>query len=81
MAIEGKKAYKVYLTEENVELVRNFFFATTTDETVGGGFSGLLDSYVASLANTIRKAGIKPGRKLTLAKILRMAISGIKEEP
>jgi hypothetical protein len=71
------KAYKVYLNVENVEYVRSFL-ETTRDK---GGLSALLDSYLATMAKTLRASGYRPGQKITVAKIFKIGINGLKQNP
>jgi hypothetical protein len=69
MAVEGKKPYKLYLDEKNVETIKKFLDSRPNS----GGLSSLIDMYVARVAVDVEEnqdilSKIEPG-PLTLKKI------------
>jgi hypothetical protein len=77
MAVKNKERYTVYLDPDNTEYVKSFLETTKNK----GGLSGLVDSYLATMANTLRVSGYQPGQKLTAAKLLKIGINGLKQQP
>ena len=75
--VKNKKEYKVWLTEENTEYVKTFLESKRNT----GGLSGLVDGYIATMAKTLKASGYKPGEKVTVAKMLRIAKEGFAKEP
>jgi hypothetical protein len=73
MSVAGKKAYKVYLTEEAAD----YLSARMETKPGSGGLSALLDEMVVNLYRTLKAAGIKEGKKFTWASLLRMLIEGL----
>ena len=72
MAISGKKAYKFYLNEENVEFLR----AQLERRHVDGGLSGFIDKYLARTVWMVKNNKesfdkMKPG-KLTWRNIWQL---------
>jgi hypothetical protein len=76
MSIKGKKQYKIYLTEENAEFVKAYL----ESKRGAGGLSAVLDEYIKNMAETLKRSGVKPGQKLTWAKVARMAIEGLMQK-
>lgn len=70
----GKKQYRVYLTESEVEYLRSRIEYKAPNT---GGLSALLDDYVCKLAKTMRASGHKPGEKMTWAHVVKMFLKGI----
>jgi hypothetical protein len=77
MAVENKKRYVVYLDEETTEYVKAFLDTTRNK----GGLSGLVEGYLTTMAKTLRASGYRPGQKLTAAKLLRIGVNGLKQQP
>ena len=75
--VKNKREYKVYLTEENAEYVKTFLESKRNT----GGLSGLVDGYIATMAKTLKASGYKPGEKVTVAKMLRIAKEGFARYP
>jgi len=73
MAVEGKREYKVWLDPGNVEYIRSYLSFGPGS----GGISQMLDEYVTKMATTLRQSGVKPGVRMTWAKLARMAIKGV----
>lgn len=79
MAIEGKKAYKIYLTESETDILRDFLETTKFK----GGLSGWLDDVICRTTNVLRETGIIKDRgkvKLSRAKLLRFMIAGVSKD-
>jgi hypothetical protein len=72
MAVKGKKLYRLYLDQENYELVQSYLDTRKH----AGGMSGLMDKHLTRCADVIRKnpelSEIEPG-KLTLKKFWKLA--------
>lgn len=60
MAIENKHAYKVYLTPEYVDFLRNEYQDEVAAE---NGLSGLLDAYLKQVVTLLKASKRIPGRK------------------
>ena len=74
MTINEKKAYKIYLNKENVELVQNYL-----DRSKGsGGMSALIDEYIANMARTITASQLANGEKLGWAKLFKLFVNGLR---
>lgn len=73
MAIKGKKAYTFHLTEDNVELVKEFVDRSKME----GGMSALVDGVMEMLAETLRASGVNK-RPMNYAKVIRLFVEGIK---
>ena len=71
------KGYKVYLTTEDAEYVKEFLEAAK----IKGGLSGYVNSYIETTAKTLRAAGWKPGNELTYAKAIKIGLKGMMQEP
>ena len=74
MAVIGKHPYKLHLTPEHVDTVKEFLSSSKYQ----GGLSGYIDEYLEASAKTIRKAGIKKGHKVNAAKAFRLFLEGVK---
>ena len=76
MAIKNKKRYFLYLDEENAEYVKDFLETTRHK----GGMSGLVDSYIASMAKTLRASKYVKGQdRVTAKQAFKIGIGGLKE--
>jgi len=73
MAVIGKKQYKLYLTEANVEQVRIYLDSRKYQ----GGLSACVDRLISVMADTLRESGVDE-RPMNWAKVTRMWINGIK---
>lgn len=73
MAVIGKKQYKLYLTETNVEQVRIYLDTRKYQ----GGLSACVDQLIAVMADTLSESGVDE-RPMNWAKVTRMWINGIK---
>ena len=73
MAVPGKKGYKIYLDEKNVETVRKYL-SSRPDM---GGLSALLDKHLARCAAIVEKnpkALLEiEGGKMTAKKFMQLA--------
>jgi hypothetical protein len=76
MSLEGKKAYKVFLSEKEADYVKAHIMSKKGE----GGFSALLDTVVINLYKTMKESGIEQGRKITWAKVIKMFFNGIKQK-
>lgn len=76
MAIAGKKKIQIYVDEENYEYVKGFLETTRFK----GGMSAFVDTYLGSTAKTLRAANYSKGKKLSLAKLLKIGVEGLKQE-
>ncbi len=74
MAIKGKKAYKLYLDEENYEYVKRYVDTTF----MAGGMSGMINEIVGQMADTLRSSGVSGDSPVSFAKVLRVFFEGIK---
>lgn len=70
----GKKSYKVYLTESEVDYLRSRIEHGMPGT---GGLSALLDDYVCKLAATMRASGHKVGQRMTWSHVVKMFLKGI----
>lgn len=73
MAVIGKKRYYVYLTPENVEVVKAYLDSRKYQ----GGLSACVDRLISVMADTLRESGVDE-RPMNWAKVTRMWINGIK---
>ena len=76
MAIKNKKSYSFYLDEENYSYVKSFLETTRNK----GGVSGIIDAHLKALALTLKASGYKEGEKVGIAKLLRIAKHGLKQD-
>lgn len=76
MAVPGKKAYMIYLTEEYVDVVR----ATLMKGNYKGGLSGYFDDILKGSYETIKASGIRPQGQVTPAKLLRLFVGGMMKQ-
>jgi len=77
MPVKNKKQYLIYLDEESTEFVNDFL--KTTRNT--GGLSALVNAHIKTLAVTLRAAGYKPGKKMSAAQLIKIAVKGLAQEP
>lgn len=77
MAIKGKKSYLVYLDKPSSELVKSFI-----DEIqYKGGFSGLINEYIVTMAETLEASGYEPGKgKVSLEQLIQLGKEGLERE-
>jgi len=74
--IIGKRSYQVYLDEDDAEYVKSFLISTRNK----GGFSGVVNGYIKTMAKTLRLAGYKEAEKVTAKVFLKMAYHGFKQD-
>ena len=74
MSIKGKKAYKIYLPEEDTELVKSYLDRSKA----AGGMSGLIGQYITTVANTLRESEIGAGEKLGWGKMFKLFVNGLR---
>ncbi len=74
--VKDKKEYKVWLDESDAEYVKGFLISTRNT----GGFSGVVNGYVKTMAKTLKLAGYKDTEKVTAKVLLKMAYHGIKQD-
>lgn len=72
---EPKKTVAVSVNQKDVELVVEFCQRTGQD------LSGLVDSYIQSIARTIRVVGLDKKKNLTRGDFVRLALAGLRESP
>ena len=70
-----RKQITVSLDKVDVELVQSFCDRT------GQNFSGLIDTYIQSMARTLRAVGLDKKKDVTRADLLRVALKGVCESP
>ena len=75
MSVKGKKKYTIYLDGDNMDYLMSFLETTRNK----GGFSALVDTYVASMVKTLKKSGYKPGQKMSFAKVFRIGLNGLRQ--
>jgi len=71
------KRYVVYLEPDDTEFVREFLDAAK----IKGGLSGYLNGHIKTTAKTLRAAGWKPGYELSYAKVIKIGLKGMMQEP
>lgn len=76
MAVSEKKRYVIYLDEENAEYVKDFLQTSKHK----GGFSGLIDTYVTTLARTLKSANYVKGQdKVSAKQMWKIGLKGLRE--
>jgi hypothetical protein len=73
----AKKKYQLYLEEDDTEFVKEFLDACK----LKGGLSGYVGGYMKTTAKTLRASGWKPGKELTYAKAMKIALNGVTQSP
>lgn len=76
MAVAGKKPYQIYLDPENTEYVKSFLETTRFK----GGFSAFMDTYLRSVAKTLKAAKYVEGKKLTVAQMFKIGVKGLTQK-
>jgi hypothetical protein len=76
--IEGRKRYTVYLDQDATEHVMSFFKFFPGPKS--GGFSGFLNHIVCNMSETLKLAGVEPGKKISKEQVERMKIEGLNLE-
>lgn len=72
MAVQGKKAYKLYLDEENIEFLKSYL----DRRRASGGLSALVDKYLARCVFMVKENqdifdNLEPG-KLKFNKLMQL---------
>ncbi len=71
--MKERKEYKVYLSEDETEYLKSFLETTRNK----GGLSGVLNSYVLTMANTLKASGYEPGEKVTPSRLIKIFKQGL----
>lgn len=75
MTVAGKKAYKLYLTEEAAD----FITAQMEGKRGSGGLSAVVDEVIVNLYKTMKASGLDKGQKWTWANLAKFIIYGLKQ--
>ncbi len=75
MSVKGKRKYSLYLDEKNADYVLSFLERAKNK----GGLSALVDTYIATMAKTLRMSDYKSGEKMSFAKVFRIGLNGFRQ--